>query len=143
MADPIVQHVTDRTQLQQIIAGLPEGVIIINSDETIAWANEAALTMHGVRSLTELGTTVSDYRARFELRYRDRQLLPPDEYPMDRIIAGESFTELIVEVVRPGRGERHGVQRIRSLVLTDSERRADSVALRIPHGAWSDGHHRA
>jgi PAS domain-containing protein len=90
MVDNISQHLTSRTQLQQIIAGLPEGIIIVNRDETIAWANEAALAMHGVQSLKELGTTVSDYRARFELRYRDRQLLPPDEYPMDRIIDGKA-----------------------------------------------------
>jgi PAS domain S-box-containing protein len=131
MVDNISQHLTSRTQLQQIIAGLPEGIIIVNRDETIAWANEAALAMHGVQSLKELGTTVSDYRARFELRYRDRQLLPPDEYPMDRIIDGDSFTELIVEVVRPGGGAKHGVQRIRSLVLTDSERRPDALVLII------------
>lgn len=131
MADNITQTPIDRTQLQQIIAGLPEGVIIVNPDETIAWANEAALTMHGVKSLKELGGTVSNYRERFELRYRDRQQLPPGEYPMDRIVAGESFTELVVEVVRPGRGDRHGVQRIRSLVLTDPEGRPDFLALII------------
>jgi PAS domain-containing protein len=105
MADSLSPTPTDRTQLQQIIAGLPEGIIIVNPDETIAWANEAALAMHGVKSLKDLGGTVSDYRARFELRYRDRQLLPSDEYPMDRVVAGESFTELVVEVFRPGGGK--------------------------------------
>ena len=48
MADNISVTPTERTPLQQIIAGLPEGVIIVNPDETIAWANEAALAMHGV-----------------------------------------------------------------------------------------------
>ena len=50
---------------------------------------------------------------------------------MDRIIAGESFTELIVEVVRPDGGQKHGVQRIRSLVLTDPDGRPDQLALII------------
>ena len=132
MADNISQQSpTERTPLQQIIAGLPEGIIIVNSDQTIAWANESALAMHGVRSLQDLGRTVEEYRSRFELRYRDRQRLSPDEYPMDRIVAGESFTEVIVEVIRPNGGQKHGIQRIRSLVLTDPDRQPDQLALII------------
>lgn len=131
MEDGISQSPTDRTHLQQIIAGLPEGVIIVNPDQTIAWANEAALAMHGAKSLRELGATVSDYHARFELRYRDRQQLAPNEYPMSRVVAGESFTEVVVEVRRPGDGKKHGVQRIRSLVLTGPGGRPDCLALII------------
>jgi PAS domain S-box-containing protein len=131
MADNIAQPPSERTPLQQIIAGLPEGVIIVNPDQTIAWANAAALAMHGVRSLHDLGRTVSEYRARFELRYRDRQQLPADEYPMDRIVAGENFTEMVVEVVRPNGGAKHGVQRIRSLTLSDPDGRPDQLALII------------
>ena len=118
----------DRTQLQQIISGLPEGVLIINPDQTIAWSNEAALTMHGVKSLKELGSTVSEYRERFELRYRNQHKLPPGEYPMDRVLAGEAFTEVVVEVTRPGE-KRHRVQQIRSMVVTDPEGKPDCLVL--------------
>ncbi|MBB3820788.1 PAS domain-containing protein [Xanthomonas arboricola] len=38
---------TNRRQLQQIITGLSEGVILIEPDQSITWANEAALAMHG------------------------------------------------------------------------------------------------
>ena len=128
MADSIPRSQADRTQLQQIIAGLPEGVIIINTDQTIAWANQAALSMHSVKSLKELGGTVSEYRDRFELRYRNRHRLPPGDYPMDRVVAGEAFTEVVVEVVKAGE-DRHRVQQIRSLVLTDPEGRPDCLVL--------------
>ena len=128
MADSIPRSQADRTQLQQIIAGLPEGVIIINTDQTIAWANEAALSMHSVKSLKELGGTVSEYRDRFELRYRNRHRLPPGDYPMDRVVAGEAFTEVVVEVVKAGE-DKHRVQQIRSLVLTDPEGRPDCLVL--------------
>ncbi len=121
---------TDRTELQQIIAELPEGVIAVNPDQTIAWANAAALAMHGVKSLKDLGETVADYRARFELRYRDRQPLSPGDYPMDRILAGESFTDVVVEVSRPN-GKRHGIQRVRGLIVTEPDERPDCLALII------------
>ena len=128
MADGIPPPRADRTQLQQIIAGLPEGVIIINPDQTIAWCNDAALAMHGVKSVKDLGATVSEYRDRFELRYRNRHKLPPGEYPMDRVVAGEAFSEVVVEVVRPGE-ERHRVQQIRSMVITDPQGRPDCLVL--------------
>ena len=128
MADGIPQQRADRTQLQQIIAGLPQGVIIINPDQSIAWCNEAALAMHGVKSLGELGATVTEYRERFELRYRNRHKLPPGDYPMDRVVAGEAFSEVVVEVIRPGE-QRHRVQQIRSMVITDPQGRPDCLVL--------------
>lgn len=128
MADTIPRQRADRTQLQQIIVGLTEGIIIINPDQTIAWANEAALAMHGLKSLSDLGSTVSEYRARFELRYRNRHKLPPSDYPMDRVVAGEAFSKVVVEVARLGE-EKRWVHQIRSLVLTDLEGHPDCLVL--------------
>jgi len=130
MPDHITQPRTDRTRLHQIIAELPEGVIIINPDQTIAWANDAALAIHGAKSLKDLGRTVSDYRSRFELRYRDGQRLSPDEYPMARVVAGESFSEVIAEV-HQRKGKRLGIQRLRGLVVTDADEQTDCLALII------------
>jgi PAS domain-containing protein len=100
MADIIPHQRADRTQLQQIIVGLSEGIIIIDPDQTIAWANDAALVMHGVQSIQKLGATISDYRTRFTLQCRNNHKLPPGGYPMDRVVAGEAFTEVVVEVAR-------------------------------------------
>ena len=63
----------DHRQLQQLVAALDDGVILVEPDQTIAWANAAALRMHGIGSVEELGGTVSEYRRRFELRYRIRE----------------------------------------------------------------------
>ncbi len=128
MSDRVLQHHADRTQLQQIIVGLTEGIIIINPDQTIAWANDAALGMHGVRSVEDLGYSVSDYRKRFELRYRNRHELPQGEYPMERVVAGEAFTQVVVAVGRPG-SDQHWVHQIRSLVLTDGHGEPDCLVL--------------
>ncbi len=128
MNDSIPSPQADRTQLLQIIVGLTEGIIIINLDQTIAWANKAALAMHGIDSIKEFGATVSDYRNRFELRYRNRHKLPAGDYPMDRVVSGEAFTEVVVEVARSGE-EKRWVHQIRSLVLTDAEGQPDCLVL--------------
>ena len=65
----------ERSQLQQIIAGLTEGVILLEPDQTITYANDAALDMHGVTRLEELGLTVDEYRRNFVL-HRQVDLTP-------------------------------------------------------------------
>jgi PAS domain S-box-containing protein len=122
------QHV-NRHQLQQIIAGLSEGVILIDLDQTIAWANEAALAMHGVKTLEALGATAADYRSRFQLRYRNYRRLTAGDYPMDRVLAGEAFRDVIVEVAPAGEDEPRWVHCIRSLVLTDADGEPDCLVL--------------
>ena len=128
-SDIIPRQRADRRQLQQIIAGLTEGVILVDPDQTIFWANEAALAMHGVERLEELGATVSEYRKKFELRYRNNHRLLPGDYPMDRVIAGEAFSDVVVAVAGAGEDDPQWVHRIRSLVLTDTAGDPDCLVL--------------
>ncbi|WP_232481060.1 PAS domain S-box protein, partial [Roseomonas sp. KE2513] len=120
MADLPSQDHADQQQLRLILAALQDGVILIDPDQTIAWANKAALRMHGVHEVAELGATVSEYRSRFELRYRNRHRLPEGAYPMERVMAGEAFDEVVVEVAPAGENEALWTHRIRSLVLNDA-----------------------
>lgn len=129
--DLIPRQRADRRQLQQIIAGLTEGVILVDPDQSIFWANEAALAMHGVEAIEELGATVSEYRKRFELRYRNNHRLSQGDYPMDRVLAGEAFSEVVVIVAPAGEAESRWVHRIRSLVLTDTAGDPDCLVLVI------------
>ena len=91
MSELPAQDHADQQQLRLILAALQDGVILFEPDQRISWANKAALKMHGVREITDLGATVSDYRERFELRYRNRHHLPKGHYPMERVLAGEAF----------------------------------------------------
>ncbi|MCI0755551.1 PAS domain S-box protein [Teichococcus vastitatis] len=116
-------------QLRLILAALQDGVILIEPDQTISWANQAALKMHGVQEIAGLGHTVSDYRARFELRDRSQRRLPAGTYPMERVLSGEAFDEVVVDVYPAGTDEALWTHRIRSLVLTDSHGLPDCLVL--------------
>jgi PAS domain S-box-containing protein len=120
----------DRTQLQQIIVGLNDGIIIIDPDQSISWANDAALAMHGVSDIDGLGRDVDEYRSRFELRYRNNHIVPAGNYPIDRVVAGEAFSEIIVEVGSPGEPARW-THRLRSLVLSRPDGKPDCLVLVI------------
>ena len=119
----------DLGNLRLIVAGLSEGVILIHPDQRILWANDAALRMHGVGSLDGLGDTVGEYRHRFELRYRNNHRLSVGEYPVDRVMSGETFTEVTVEVAPAGSQEPRWVHQIRSLVLVDKKGAPDCLVL--------------
>ncbi len=126
MAKPV-----DRPQLETIVAGLAEGILLVEPDQRIVWANAAALAMHGVEDVAEIGATVSDYRRNFILRYRNNHLLDEDQYPIDRVMAGEVLDDITVEVRPARRPETQWVHRIRSLVLTDAKKRPDCLVLVI------------
>lgn len=125
----------DRSQLEQIIAGLTEGVILIEPDRTVAYANAAALAMHGVAGLNELGRTVDEYRRNFDLRHRagDRAMAE-GEHPAERVAAGEAFSDLVVTARHRERPEVDWTHRVRGLVTTDAAGRPDCLVL-VVHDA--------
>jgi len=124
-----IPHRPDRASLQQVIAGLTDGVILVEPDQSISWANAAALAMHGVDEVSDLGGDVDGYRARFRLRFRNNHPLPEDRYPLDRVIAGESFDDVTVEVSPSADPERVWVHTIRSLVVVDAAGAPDMLVL--------------
>jgi PAS domain S-box-containing protein len=129
MSDLPAHHHADQQQLRLILAALQDGVILIEPDQRISWANKAALKMHGVHKIEDLGATVAEYRKRFELRYRNRHHLPQGHYPMERVLAGEAFDEVVVEVASAGQNEAQWTHRIRSLVLNNAAGVPDCLVL--------------
>lgn len=117
--------------LQSIVAALDEGVVLIAPDEAILWANDAALDMHGAKTLTDLGTSVSDFRSKFKLNYRGQAPLDHGKYPIDRALAGEAFSGVAVEVTRAGMTGPEWVHHVRSVVLTGADGKLECLALII------------
>ncbi len=129
MSRDVLATETTRRQLQQIISGLSDGVILMETDQSILWANDAALAMHGVSQVSELGANAREYARHFALRYRNNHPLSVDNYPISRVAKGEVFSDLLVEVVRRATPERTWVHRIRSMILTDRSGEPESLVL--------------
>jgi len=129
MSQDVLTTETNRRQLQQIIAGLSDGVIVLDPDQSILWANEAALTMHGVGQTSDLGRDAKAYAKRFALRYRNNHQVPADSYPISRVARGETFSDVLVEVTTTADEERSWVHSVRSMVLADSHGEPESLVL--------------
>lgn len=120
MTQDVLAKETNRRQLQQIISGLSDGIILAEVDQTLLWANEAALNMHGVDDVMALGANTQEYAERFTLRYRNNHPVLLDNYPLARVAAGEEFSDVVVEVTPTADPDRTWVHRLRSLVISDS-----------------------
>ncbi|MGY2293554.1 PAS domain S-box protein [Pseudomonas sp. SDO528_S397] len=129
MSQAVLAKETTRRHLQQIIYGLSEGVILAEVDQSILWANEAALRMHGVKNVKDLGANTQAYAERFALRYRNNHAVMAQNYPLARVAKGDEFTDVVVEVTPTDNDEKTWVHRIRSLVLNDSAGEPELLAL--------------
>ena len=118
----------DRSQLQQIIAGITEGVILIEPDQAVTYANRAALAIHGVQDLDELGRTVDTYLHNFIVRERTPQVIG-GRSPIERVAAGEILEDVVVEVAHVARPTSAKITRIRSLIVTTPKGLPDCSAL--------------
>jgi PAS domain S-box-containing protein len=121
----------DYRQVQQILAGLAEGVILIDPNQRILWANEAALAMHGVTRVTDLGITIEEYRQRFRLRYRNNHPLNLGDHPIERVIAGEASSEATLEVSHANDPEQRWIHAIRCFAIKNERGKPDYLILVI------------
>jgi PAS domain S-box-containing protein len=129
MSQEVLTTETNRRQLQQIIAGLSDGVILLELDQSILWANEAALAMHGVSRIGELGHNAAEYAQRFSLRYRNNHALAAENYPISRVARCEMFNDVLIELFAVDDPERVWVHSVRSMILTDREGQPESLVL--------------
>ncbi len=133
--EAVLRQQVDRRQLQEIIAGLGEGILLIDPADGIVWANERALVLHDVVEFAALGESSEDYRQRFRLRYRNNHTLTEDQYPINRLLAGESFSEVTVEVTKASAGDQgeawRRVHKLRGFALTDGKGAPESYVLVI------------
>ncbi len=88
----------DPAQLEAIIADLSTGIITLGSDGALRYANHAALELHGVAELGALGGSAAGYQQTFKLFDLTDAPLPPAAYPLERLLNGETFTDLNVKV---------------------------------------------
>ncbi|WP_456269193.1 helix-turn-helix transcriptional regulator [Kushneria sp. AK178] len=102
--------------LSPLIEEMREGVMLLDRDGALRWANRAALAMHGITRVDALGASLEVYRQRFQLRFKT----PHDRRrtPVARLLAGEPFDDVVVDIALSETPDQRRVHRVRGRVLS-------------------------
>jgi len=91
-------------QLQTTLENLSEGVAVSALDGRLLHFNRAALDLHGFSTLEECRLHLAEFALTFELSDLGGTVLPLSEWPLARVLRGESVRDLEVRVWHRRRG---------------------------------------
>ncbi len=81
-------------RLSLIIENLAEGLIVVSADgKSLRW-NKTALALHGYTMHEDRLTLLDDIARDYELRTPDGQPIPRDQWPVPRLLRGESLRDV-------------------------------------------------
>ncbi|HTX22483.1 MAG TPA: ATP-binding protein [Candidatus Aquilonibacter sp.] len=87
-------------QLQTVVESLDEGVVVSDIHGQILHFNRAALAMHGFASSKEIHIHLNQFGDIFELSALDGTVWPVDQWPLARVLRGETLRDLEVRIRR-------------------------------------------
>jgi PAS domain S-box-containing protein len=112
-ASKIARDITEQRQAQEalrlseaqmkvVVESLQDGLVIADTESRLLHWNPAALRIHGFTSLAEGLRQLRELDPVFELSTEEGVVLPVSEWPMSRVLRGETLRDLEVRVRRPG-----------------------------------------
>jgi PAS domain S-box-containing protein len=81
-------------QFAAIIASVPDPILLASANGQLIDANPAGLRLLGFEDHQTMAQPLSEYLQRHDLRHPDGRPLRPEELPLNRALAGETFTEV-------------------------------------------------
>jgi PAS domain S-box-containing protein len=90
-------------RLHTVLESLSEGLVISDLEGQVIHWNRAGLEMHGFSSMGECLVRLPDFQNIFELSSLEGKPLDLEQWPLARVIAGESLVDYEVKVRRLGR----------------------------------------
>ncbi|MBD2043345.1 PAS domain S-box protein [Microcoleus sp. FACHB-672] len=91
-------------QLQAILAGMTEGLVIADLNGKVLEMNPAALRLHGFENLEECQRHLYELYPIFDVFDLNGKALVMEEWPLARVVGGETFSKLEVQVQRRDTG---------------------------------------
>lgn len=117
------------SQLRHILENLGEGVILLDPDGTITWANQVALDIHDCDSINELGANATIYAERFHFCNDQGEPLPMAQSPLSRLCKGETFADLLLTRTPTGPDQSPRTLSLRGLVISGENNQPEVLVL--------------
>lgn len=85
---------------QAVVANMAEGVVLVDADGNMLDWNRAALDMHGFADMRQVHHHIAQFVPGFEIRAEDGSIIPFENWPIPRLLRGEAFKGMEVELRR-------------------------------------------
>ena len=92
-------------QVDAMLANMTEGIIIADPQGNVLQMNAVAAQIHNYNQPMEFQRNLSEFPDTFELRYINGRFMPLDEWPLARVLRGESVMDYEVRVKRLQSGD--------------------------------------
>ncbi|HSJ55530.1 MAG TPA: PAS domain-containing protein [Anaerolineae bacterium] len=91
---------------EAILENMTEGLVVFDMDGNVLAMNAAALRLHEFEHVEDVRRHLDEYAPLFDLYDLEGRPIPVDDWPLARVVRGESFVDCEVQVVN-----RHGGRR--------------------------------
>ncbi|MGE0761260.1 MAG: PAS domain-containing protein, partial [Pirellulaceae bacterium] len=118
-------------RLRAVVQSLADGIVISDRDGNLLDWNPAALRMHGLRSVDEVRRHLSTFDRDFELSEGDGRVVPLADWPLSRLLRGETVVGWELQVRRLDAPNGLRVIRFNGHAVCDPAGGADLVVLTL------------
>src|SRR5262249_19857728 len=94
-----------QAQLESVIQAMQDGIVVTDREGAFLLVNEAEARINGFPSAEAMKQNLAFYRELYELSYPDGKPLPFEEWPINKILKGESITNLELRAHRRDTGQ--------------------------------------
>ncbi|MEW6130850.1 MAG: PAS domain S-box protein [Acidobacteriota bacterium] len=83
----------ERAQIEAVFQAIQEGLVVSDMTGNLFMINEAEARINGFASVDEMKQSLAFYAERYELRTPDGDLLPFENWPLNRVLRGEAIKD--------------------------------------------------
>ena len=94
-----------QAQLESVFQAIGDGIVVTDMEGAFLMVNEAEARINGFPSAEAMKHDLAFYRQLYELSYPNGKLLPFEEWPINRVLKGESITNLELRARRRDTGQ--------------------------------------
>jgi PAS domain S-box-containing protein len=94
-----------QAQLESVFQAMQDGIVVTDMQGAFILVNEAEARMNGFPSAAAMKQNLAFYRKLYELRHPNGTPVPFEEWPINRVLRGESITNLELRARRLDTGQ--------------------------------------
>lgn len=105
LREAMTQVEQSRSQFEAVFQAVSDGIIVCDMEGFFVFANEAQARVLGYPGSAAMMKEYEYFTSIFELRYQDRQIVPVEEWPLSRVLRGESVVDVELHCKRCDTGQ--------------------------------------